>query len=305
MKKLAKLNFKKAIAIYLVAALLCGIASAGALGYLFRSKISLALDYDKISETDRKKTPATYDEIAAFAKKHPDIAEALVLSAEREIVFRAKDGGIVKGDLWAFERAGQERKKNRLTDPSQPGVVLQWLDDDMTDPLRAIVGERAGHERYDGEKGAMLNPKDQKVYPVQSWQNRQTGETVVLLFSFRPVPRAALALKLVAAVVMLFFMLYWALVALWVYADAQKSKLRGEIWGLLALLTNLAGLLLYLIYKGINQVCYQCHAVLGRENTYCTNCGAKLGKICTGCGAAVGRYSRYCGRCGQAQEEKV
>jgi len=304
MKKLTKLNFKKAITIYLAAALLCGIASAVTVGYLFRSKISLALDYAKISETDRRKAPATNGDIAAFAQKHPEIAETLVLSADRAIAFRAKDGGIVKGDVWAFVQAEDKRNHGRLTDPSQPGIALQWLDDDMTDPLRAIIDERAEHSRSDGEKDALLESIDQKVYLIQSWHIRQNGETVVLLFDFHPVPRAALALKIVAAVVMLFFMLYWALVALWVYADAQKSKLRGETWGLLALFTNLAGLLVYLIYKGINQVCYQCHAVLGRENTYCTNCGAKLGKTCAGCGAAVGKHSGFCGRCGQQQAEQ-
>ena len=304
MKKLAMLNFKKAIAIYLIAAFVCGIASAAALVYLFRSKISLALDYEKISETDRRKAPAAYEDIAAFAEKHPEIAEALVLDVDRTIVFRAKDGGIVKGDTWAFTQTEQTRGRSRLADPSQPGIALQWLDDDMTDPLRAILDERAGHGRFDGEKDALLEPIDQKVYPIQAWHIRQNGETVVLLFDFHPVPRAALALKIVAAAVMLFFMLYWALVALWVYADAQKSKLRGELWGLLALFTNLAGLLLYLIYKCVNQVCYQCRAVLGRENTWCTSCGAKLGETCTGCGAAVGKYSSFCGRCGQQREEK-
>ncbi|MCL2508997.1 MAG: zinc ribbon domain-containing protein [Oscillospiraceae bacterium] len=304
MKKLAKLNFKKAITIYLIAAFVCGIASATALGYLFRSKISLALDYEKISETDRRKAPAAYEDIAAFAEKHPEIAEALVLSVDRTIVFRAKDGGIVKGNVWAFEKAEEKRGRGRLTDPSQPGIALQWLDDDLTDPLRAVIDEREGHNRLDSEKDVLLEPINQKVYPIQSWHIRQNGETVVLLFDFRPVPRAALALRIVAAAVMLFFMLYWALVALWVYADAQKSKLRGETWGLLALFTNIAGLLVYLIYKGINQVCYQCRAVMGRENTYCTNCGAKLGETCAGCGGAVGKHSGFCGRCGQAQEEK-
>ena len=304
MKKLAKLNFKKAITIYLIAALLCGIASAAVLGTLFRSKISLALDYAKISETDRRKAPATYEDIAAFAQKHPELAEALVLDANRAIVFRAKDGGIVKGEAWAFTQAENKRDHGRLTDPLQPGIALQWLDDDMTDPLRAIIDERAGHNRFDDEKDALLEPINQKVYPIQSWHIRQNGETVVLLFDFRPVPRAALALKIVAAAVMLFFMLYWALVALWVYADAQKSKLRGETWGLLALFTNLAGLLVYLIYKGINQVCYRCRAVLSRENTYCTSCGAKLGETCAGCGAGLGKHSGFCGRCGQKQEEK-
>jgi len=299
MKKLAKLNFKKVIIIYLVAAFVCGSASAAALGYLFRSKISLVIDYERISE---KKAPVTYEDIAAFAVGHPEIAEALVLGVDRAIVFRAKDGGIVKGDVWSFAKAGEMRGSNRLIDPSHPGIALQWLDDDLTG-LRAIIDESGAHNRFDSEKDALLEPVNQKIYPIQSWHIRPNGETVVLLFDFHPVPGAVLALRIVAAAVMLFFMLYWALVALWVYADAQKSKLRGETWGLLTLFTNLAGLLVYLVYKGIHQVCYQCRAVLGRENTYCTSCGAKLGETCAGCGSAVGKHSGFCGRCGQAQEK--
>ncbi len=46
---------------------------------------------------------------------------------------------------------------------------------------------------------------------------------------------------------------YWIGLALWVYKDAGRRKLNASLWGLLILITNLVGFIVYLIYNKITE----------------------------------------------------
>lgn len=63
------------------------------------------------------------------------------------------------------------------------------------------------------------------------------------------------AIKAAAALAMLFFCVYWVLIALWMYNDASKCRLSPLYWGLIGLFTNLIGLIVYKIYKRGMTVC--------------------------------------------------
>lgn len=43
-------NFKKIFIVYVIATIICGAACAGTVGYAFRDKINLALQYEKTSK---------------------------------------------------------------------------------------------------------------------------------------------------------------------------------------------------------------------------------------------------------------
>jgi len=76
--------------------------------------------------------------------------------------------------------------------------------------------------------------------------------------------------------IMLFFMIYWILVALWVYKNALKPKLNATIWGIIVLFTNLAGLFVYLIYKQGSQTCKNCDTAINNKDSYYKNCGSEI-----------------------------
>lgn len=50
-KFVEKRNFKKIFIIYIAVAIICGIACAGAVGYVFRDKISFAVQYKRAGES--------------------------------------------------------------------------------------------------------------------------------------------------------------------------------------------------------------------------------------------------------------
>lgn len=51
------------------------------------------------------------------------------------------------------------------------------------------------------------------------------------------------------------------ILALWVYQNARKFKLSAPVRGIITLFTNIAGVLVYLIYKHINGIRGFCGAV--------------------------------------------
>ena len=112
------------------------------------------------------------------------------------------------------------------------------------------------------------------------------------------VPYGMLSLKIAASVIMLLFMIYLIIVALWVYQNARKSKLSAPVWGIITLFTNVAGVLVYLIYKHINGICGFCGAVQSRGNIFCTECGKKIGITCDECGHFLKLSDNYCPKCG-------
>lgn len=112
-----------------------------------------------------------------------------------------------------------------------------------------------------------------------------------------------LTLKIAASIMMLMFMIYWIMVALWVYQSALKARLFAPAWGLVTLFTNLAGVLVYLIYRHTSVVCACCGAVQPRNNLFCTFCGSELGERCGSCGCGLKQTDVYCPKCGSKKQK--
>ncbi len=132
---------------------------------------------------------------------------------------------------------------------------------------------------------SLLGKKDgsTKAYVISNPQSVQYG---------------MVSLKIAASVVMLLFMIYWIIIALWVYQNARKCKLSAPVWGIVTLFTNIGGVLVYLSYKNINGICGFCGAVQSRGNVFCTECGKKIGTTCTKCGHYLKSSDNYCPKCG-------
>lgn len=78
------------------------------------------------------------------------------------------------------------------------------------------------------------------------------------------------------------------------YKDASKCRLSPLYWGLIGLLTNLVGLIVYKIYKRGMALCPSC----GTAHLYCSACGTQLGTRCENCGCKVGAKDSFCHHCG-------
>lgn len=92
--------------------------------------------------------------------------------------------------------------------------------------------------------------------------------------------------------------LYWLLLPLWVFFDARQRGHRPWAWSLMALFTNVLGLLGYLIVRGERpRACRRCGYRLRKEFVACPYCGPASGRACSGCQALLEPDWNFCPFC--------
>lgn len=91
---------------------------------------------------------------------------------------------------------------------------------------------------------------------------------------------------------------YWLSLAWWVYTDARERRQNALVWGLVALVTNLPGLLAYLLYRRAGRNCPGCGAATNESFVFCSGCGRQLKHTCVRCGHDLPEKWAYCVQCG-------
>lgn len=298
---IGKINFKRVTMVFLITAVIAGLLSAGFLAFTFRDKLSFVYEYHRMSEKaeDNAGGPeALKPKLAALADRSPDMVDILILNSKNKILFSAKNSYLSKNGVLELT-GGNERRARFLTDRANPDVYFRLVKDNSLSLSKTMLGienevEQEYRDRYFYENDFAAK----KVYMLSYIVNKSGGNKIYFISDVRPVANGKLYVKAVAALAMLFFMLYWVLLALWVYSNALRLKLNAVMWGFIALFTNLAGLLVFLIYRQNHQTCYKCGTLQSKANGYCTFCGTRLGMICENCNAAVNGKDRYCKNCG-------
>lgn len=300
-KIMEKLNFKKIIALYLIFAVIAGTFSAALLGYTFKDKLLFAYNYNKISEKiedGKLGVDAVKSDIAVLANQSADIVDILILDKNNKVYFSAKNSEFAGGGKFALER-GKDEENRYLTYSQNSNVTFKLVKNDELMLSTVLLDHEGGiKNNHDDNTFFEDNFNSKEIYLLSYSADKATGDKIYFISDAHPIPNGSLYIEIVGAVVTLFFMLYWVLVALWVYQNAQKSKINAVLWGIITLFTNLAGLLIYLIYKQNNQICFKCGAVQNKENIYCTYCGTKLSNTCKKCSAIISEADSFCNHCG-------
>lgn len=91
---------------------------------------------------------------------------------------------------------------------------------------------------------------------------------------------------------------YWVLVAWWVYLDATWRRMEAVPWGLLTLVTNIFGLVTYLVIRYPEpRTCPQCSASLPTHLKRCPYCGSEVEPGCPRCQSPVQPDWLFCPAC--------
>lgn len=294
-----KRNFKKIFIIYVITAVIAAIACAGAVGYIFRDKISLALQYEKTSDALKKQTSdeVVKQSIDSLAASSDDICDVLLLDENNKVVYSAKNSKFSSGAAFELKRTDGSKF---LQNGENTDTVFRFVKKDEFMLNAAFANDfKEIHDEYDEDNFYLDNFQSKKLYMI-SLLGKKDGSTKAYVISDpKTVQYGMTALKAAAAIAMLLFMIYWIIVAMWVYQNAKRSKLSAPVWGIVTLFTNVAGVLVYIIYKHINGICGFCGAVQSRGNIFCTVCGKKIGITCTKCGHFLKPSDSYCPKCGQ------
>ncbi|MCE5322213.1 zinc ribbon domain-containing protein [bacterium] len=101
---------------------------------------------------------------------------------------------------------------------------------------------------------------------------------------------------------------YWVMLAWWVYLDSAWRKMDGMPWAVLVLVTNVVGLVTYLVIRYPDpQMCSHCGRSVAIGLKYCPFCGLEIEKMCPHCQSPVKPGWQYCPVCSAklALEEPV
>ena len=294
-------NFKRIIAVYLIAAVVIGIVTAAGVGYVFRDKISLAVKYEQASEAVEKRSTSERQKINALAAASADITDVLVLDENNRVTYSAKKTKLAMAPVFELKRA--ENGGKFLVSENSPDMVFRFVKNDEF-MLKSVFADDFGqiHEEYDEDSFYVDGFQNKEVYMISLLGKSRGGEKVYVISNPTAVKFGMLSLKIAASVMMLLFMIYWIIVALLVYKSALKAKLSAPVWGIIALCSNLAGVLVYLMYRHLSNICSFCGAVQPKANVFCSSCGKKIGVTCTLCGHVLRPRDNFCPRCGKNRE---
>ncbi|MEN6461122.1 MAG: zinc ribbon domain-containing protein [Syntrophomonas sp.] len=292
-----KLNFKKAAIAYIIISVILLLLCLSIIAYVSRDKIYMIRDYQRVSDTFAQEgmTDRLKIQLQKLALDSKDINNVVVLDKDNNIIFKAHSnliGGRTKLQLIPYE-AGEGYLEDR-TNPDhlfkvvrQENLILDYIPDDLH--LGLLVKDELSYEMDFSRK---------KVYLLNYLIDRNTQSKVLMIRTVSPIPYAEKLLEITGELLGLIMALYWIGLALWVYKDAGRKKLNASLWGLLILITNLAGFIVYLIYKQNNLICYKCGAWQSKFNVFCSNCGTRINESCHNCKATISTGDNYCSRCG-------
>ncbi len=104
--------------------------------------------------------------------------------------------------------------------------------------------------------------------------------------------------------------LFWILISVWVYNDAERHGMSGILWALLVFFGNLIALIIYLIVRSStntsnpiilpnSKACPNCKGPIQSDFVVCPNCGTSLKNTCPKCGKNVQNGWQHCPYCGK------
>lgn len=99
-------------------------------------------------------------------------------------------------------------------------------------------------------------------------------------------------------------LIFWVLIAVWIYRDSKQRRLNSVFWGIFGVITGIFGLIIYFIYKHWIAFCSVCKVKVAKDANYCDNCGNYLQSKCSSCGEIVSTKDNYCIKCGTKLEKK-
>lgn len=245
---------------------------------------------------DAKDAAALQTAAEQTAAASADVVDVLVVDGTNQVIYSAKNSEFAAG-TFAPVKAGSEKKY--LVSSTHPDAVFQYVKSDEF-MLNSIINKDFGKIRtdYDDDSAFESSLAEKSIYMLSRVGVHHSDSTVYVITVPTTVSGGSTALKISAAVAVLFFCVYWVLIALWMYRDASKCKLSPLCWGLIGLFTNLIGLIVYKIYKRSMAVCTSCGAAQSAGHLYCSFCGAQLGNRCEKCGGKVSAKDSFCHHCG-------
>jgi hypothetical protein len=95
------------------------------------------------------------------------------------------------------------------------------------------------------------------------------------------------------------FIIAYAMLVGFIYADAKRRRMRHVMWAWLALVPYFIGVILYFILRDpLPANCPQCGTAVPQTFAFCPGCGASVHPVCSQCGKSLQPEWKNCPHCG-------
>ena len=300
-----KIPFKKVVLIYIIVAILVGISLILFIGNAFQSKLTFIYEYHRIHETlenNHNDLESIKEEIKNMSNNSEDVVDVLILNKENKIVYSSKNSEFANQEEFTLNKA-DNMTNDYFVNPNNNMAIFRLatnkeliINTALSNFDTEIQKESEDQIFYES------NFNNKQVYLLSYIANQDTGEKIYFINEIHPVENGKMYIKVTLAIMMFFFMIYWVLLALYIYQNALKSKLNPYLWGGITLITNIAGVITYMIYKQNQKTCFKCGASQDKSHIHCTYCGTKLNETFHTCGSVLNRNDKYCAKCGEKRQ---
>ncbi len=185
---IAKRNFKKICIICIIAAVLCGLFCAGAVGYVYRDKVNLALQYEKASRAVKKEqdTAKLRQSMDALAASSNDICDVLLLDDQNRVLYTAKQSDFALNGAFKLQRAEGSRF---LQSDQADGALFRFVKKDEF-MLSAVFADdfQDIYDKYDEDTFYMDHLQNKKLYLISPLGKTDGNTKIYVISSPAPVP---------------------------------------------------------------------------------------------------------------------
>lgn len=296
---ICKINFRKAVSVYVICSLVVFLILFSVLLFLSKDKIKLASDYEEAGDIYEKYGVVSKLEtrLDKLTRDSSDVVNVMILNRNNHVIYKANDNILHGKDSIDFTPYLNNSKyildninENNIYKIAHPKDILFNANYFRNrSKLANEIEDDFLYEKYFEYKN---------IYLVNFMADVHGGDKVILFRDVKPIPYADKIVFTIAAFISLVVILYWIGLALWVYKDSKKANLSSPLWGLFTLITNLVGFIVYIIFKRNYKRCKNCGQIQNKNNIYCVNCGYKINATCEKCGNILNFGDQYCGRCG-------
>ena len=296
---LNRINFKKAVKIYLTLSVLIMIICISVIVYVSRYKIYTAIEYGKVSDTFRKEglSDKLKTQLNKFASGSKDVTNIIIVDNNNNIIYKANSN--LYGNINNLKFTPYENNREYLKDNTNTSTIFKVVrDDDIILNKDYIAKDKEVDDDIDNNLFYEKDLDSMNIYLLNYIIQEDTDSKLFIIRVVNPIPYAENLLEITGTLLGLIFIIYWIGLALWVYKDSNKKQNNPSLWGLLVLLTNLVGLIIYIMYNQNSRLCNKCGALQSKENIYCVKCGTKLNRTCSNCGQIINKQDKYCSKCG-------
>ena len=259
--------------------------------------INTLLKQQGLSEQSKKST-------TKFMKDYPGTKNIIVCDDKGNIVFKANDQFVQGKNTFDISKDDKEPGMFRMKRGSERFMPVPKRELFSLIPPRDLISKgsdiRDSIENSDG----MYKGMKQNAYFMNSFNVPEKGIKIYYLSGHFHENNMIDMFFISHEILRMLILLFWVLLAVWVYKDSKERGLQQIFWGLLTLFMGFLGLVIYLLVRHRLRFCNDCKIRIEKDANYCQECGSILRTKCPACEKMMELEWNHCTNCGKKREEE-